>query len=902
MLASLLAEARAGTSRVLTLVGEAGIGKTALLDWAAAQAGDMRVLRARGVQSEAYIPFAALFELLRPALGDLDRLPGPQAAALESALAIRPAEAHDRFAVGAATLSLLAAHAEPAPLAVLVDDVQWLDGSSADALRFALRRLVADPIAVVLAARDGEAPELEDAGLATLRLDGLDVAAAQALLEQAAPGTGAEAAARLHRQTGGNPLALLELARAPLPPMPLETPAPATSVAEAYLRRVAVLPERTRAVLVLAAADDTRELATLARAADTLGLDLTALAPAERDGLVAVRSGTLEFRHPLTRSAIYADAAAEARRGAHRALADALPDAEADRRAWHLALATLGPDERACSALEQAGARARERSAYDVASHAFERAAELAPTDARRATDRFAAADTAWLGGLGGRALSLLDAAARLAKHPQLLVEIEHLRGHIAIRQGPLDAARSILATAADHAAAHAPGTAAILLAEAAEGAFFAGDAAGTRAYGEAAEALAGAAGGRAAFFARIAAGMGRILSGDGEAGAALVRDAVALQESTDLDGDPRLPAWAAFGPLWLREEGIADGVAERAVAAARARSALGTLPHLLTHVGIAQMGGGRYAEARATLDEAVRLARETGQRTILCEAVARTAWLDARCGRADASRRHAAEALDLARAVGAHVFEIWSLAALGELALVEGDAHEALARFDEQEAALARYGIGDPDVSPAPERVELNLRLGRDDVAAAAAEAFVAAAAAKQQPWALARADRCRALVAADDDGWEAAFERALDTHARTPDTFERARTQLAYGARLRRAGRRIDAREQLRAAAAAFDALGALPWSEVARGELAASGERARRRDPSTLDDLTPQELQISLLLAGGKTTRQAAAALFLSPKTVEYHLRNAYRKLGVRSRQELAAALASAHTASR
>lgn len=893
---TLLETARSGSSGVLALVGEAGVGKSSLLDWGAQHAAGMSVLRARGIQSEAHIPFAGLFELLRPALDRVDRLPAPQAAALESALALRPAEAHDRFAVGAATLNLLAAHAESAPLLVLIDDAQWLDGSSGDALRFALRRLVADPIAVVVTARAGEPSLLDGAGLQRLIVGGLDPAACVELLQTAAPSVSSEAALRLHRHTGGNPLALLELARAHPPETPLDAPVPAvTSVAVAYLERARGLPTRTRAALVVAAACDGSDLSLVARAAAGLELDVADLVPAEREGLVAIDAGKVEFHHPLTRSAIYGDASPEDRRAAHRALADALPDAEADRRAWHLALAAVGPDENTASALEEAGARARERSAYEVASRAFERAAALAADEERRAHLLYAAADAAWLGGLGERTLALLDDAVRHTVDEQLFTTIDHLRGHVSLRRGQLDDARAILTAAAERAAVRAPEQAIVMLAEAAEGAFFAGDAVGMRASGERANALAACSSGdRAAFFAWITAGMGRILSGDGESGAALVRRAVALLEGLDeLDGDPRLLAWAAFGPLWLREAGTGDALADRAIATARARTAVGTLPHLLAHVGINQMASGRYAEAHATLDEAVRLARETDQRTVLTEALARLAWLDARCGRRDACVGHADEALTLARAVGARVFEIWALTALGERELAGGDAAAALRRFDETQAALDRYDIADADLSPGPERVELHLRLGHADEAATAAERFSKAASAKQQPWALARACRCRALVAADDE-FADIFEDALIAHSRTPDAFEAARTRLAYGARLRRVGQRLRAREQLRRAIDMFDDLGAAPWSETARRELTATGETARRRDASTLDELTPQELQISLLLAGGQTTREAAAALFLSPKTIEYHLRNVYRKLAVRSRAELADAV--------
>ena len=892
-LESLLEDARGGRSGVLALIGEVGIGKSALLERAVELATGMRVVRARGVPSETQIPFAGLFELLRPALGSLDRIPAPQASALESALALRPGRPADRFAVGAATLSLLAAYAESQPLAVLVDDVQWFDGSSAAALLFTARRLLAEPIAVVLTARTGESSLLDRAALPTLRLEGLDVRAAELLLRRAAPETGAETAARLHRETGGNPLALLELAHEHPPELALDVPVPiVTSVAEAYLQRAAGLPVRTRDILVLAAATDRGDLALLARTASTLGLDVADLAPAEETGLVAVQGARLEFRHPLARSAIYAAAPAARRREVHRALAGALPDADADRRAWHLALAAAGPDEAASSALEQAATRAHERSAYDVSSQAFERAALLAVAEVRRGPLLYAAADAAWLGGLADRAISLLDEAARVVGDGPLAIEIEHLRGHIALRRGPLAEGRAILLAATERAD---PGAAVVMLAEAAMGAFYAADAAGMLECGERASALAVRDGShRTAFFAAIAQGMALVLSGQGDRGAAAIRDAVRLLERSDeLRDDPRLLVWAAMGPLWLRETDAGHELVDRAVATARSRSVVGVLPHLLTHVAIQHATTDRWVEAQAGFDEAIRLARESGQRVELAGALARLAWLEARLGREHACRAHAAEALAIAREHGVVLCEIWALAALGDLELGLGNAEAALARVEEQEAVVDQQGIADVDLFPAPEQVELYLRLGRTDDAVEAAGRFQHAAAAKGQPWALARAARCRALLA-DEESFESCFEEAMALHARTPDVFETTRTELAFGARLRRAGRRVQARERLRAAIDVFDDLGAAPWAELARTELAATGETARRRDPSSLDELTPQELQVSLLLAEGRTTREAAAALFLSPKTIEYHLRNAYRKLAIHSREELRRAL--------
>jgi DNA-binding CsgD family transcriptional regulator len=898
-IARLLEGARAGRSGVLAVVGEAGIGKSALLACAEEQASGMKVLRARGVRSEARIPFAGLLELLRPALGRLPGIPSPQAEALQSALALRPARARDRFAVGAATLSLLAAYAETAPIAVLVDDGHWLDGSSADALLFAVRRLVADPIAVIVTVREGESSLLDGADLATLRLEGLDLPAATELLEgQRGGSVGHELADRLHRETGGNPLALIELAgeHELLDDSPPGTPvAVGTSVSNAYLHRYRSLPLGTRDILILAAAVDRGDMSVLARAASLLGQDVTALIPAEAAGLVTMRDAGIEFRHPLARSAIYGQASPDRRREVHRALASALPDADIDRRAWHLALAALGPDAAASSALEQAGQRARERSAYEVSSRAYERSARLAPDDSRKARLLYAAADAAWLGGLADRATSLLEEASRCATAPDLVVLVEHLRGHMATRRGPIAQAQEILMAAAEQAAPADPDRAAVMLAEAALAAFYAGDAAAMlRAAHRVAAVVPPDSEGRTAFFTLFAQGSAQIVGGEGERGAAQVRQAVeVLERSDELRDDPRLLAWAAMGSPWLREAHVGSALGDRALAAARRQSAVGVLPSVLTHLSVGHAASNRWADALAGFHEAIALARETGQNTELAWALARLALLEARLGRTEQSRLHADGGLDLSRRLGLGVSEVWSIAALGELELSLGRPEPALAYFEEQQTVLTAYGIRDVDLSPAPELVELYLRLGRTQEAADAAEKYSCAATAKAQPWALARAARCRALVA-EGNVSNRNFEIALALHEQTPDVFETARTQLAYGAHLRRARKRILAREQLRAAIGIFDTLAADPWSEMARNELAATGETARRRNQATLNELTPQELQIALRIAEGRTTRETAASLFLSPKTIEYHLHNVYRKLAIRSRRELVGAM--------
>jgi DNA-binding CsgD family transcriptional regulator len=478
---------------------------------------------------------------------------------------------------------------------------------------------------------------------------------------------------------------------------------------------------------------------------------------------------------------------------------------------------------------------------------------------------------------------------------PGLAVAIEHLRGHIAIHRGPVTEGQRILLAAADRAAPVNPERAVVMLAEAAYASFTAGDA-GTMLL--AAERVASLAppdpNGRIAFFTLITRGMALIFSGQDEPGAPAIRKAVeVLERSDELRDEPSLLAWAAMGSIWLREADIGRALLYRALDAARRKSAIGALPFMLLHVATDQAGTDRWAEAQAGFHEAIGLAREIGQHSDLGLALAFAARLEARLGRSEQSRTHADEALSLSRKLSLGVAEVWAIAALGDLELGRGRPEAALAHFEEQRVVLRSRGIQDADLSPVPELVEIYLRVGRRPEAAEMAADFTCDANIKGQPWALARAARCRGQLAAEGES-DPYFETALALHGRTADAFETARTHLAYGARLRRERQRVRARDELRAAVDMFDHLGAAPWSETARAELAATGETARRRDVTTLNDLTPQELQIALSLAGGRTTKETAAALFLSPKTIEYHLRSVYRKLSVGSRSELKAAL--------
>jgi DNA-binding CsgD family transcriptional regulator len=823
----------------------------------------------------------------------LGKIPEPQAAALEGALALRPGATQERFAVGAATLSVLAAYADQAPLAILVDDAQWLDGSSAQALLFAFRRLVADPIAVFIAVRDGEPSLLDGADLPVLHIGGLSSDEAVMLVR----GLPQRTTRKLYGATAGNPLALLELA-ADAPDLalapdgaPVLVPA---KIADAFLRRAGTLDQAIQRALVLTAASDTGDLPVLGRAAAQLGIDLAALSAAEHAGLVTLHAGLVEFRHPLARSAIYADAPASERRTAHRALAAALPDRDVDRRAWHLAAAATGPDEPASSALEQAGIRARDRSAYVTAAAAFERSGRLAADSERRARLLRQAADASWLAGLTDQAVALCDEARKATGDPGTLVEIDQLAGRIAVRRGPVMDGYTILTEAAGRAEGE---RAVAMLAEAAFACFAAGNPAELLSAAEQARArLPSSPSVRARFLVASASGMAAILGGDAAAGAEAIHEAIVLAEnSAELRDDLQLIPWLAMGPMFLREAGAGRPLLEHALRTARDRAAVGAMPLVLNLIARDQAATDRWAVAESTYLEAIGLARESGQQAQVAFGLAGLAWLQSRRGREEACRACAAEAVSHCHELGIRLNEIWAMAALGELELGLGEAARAAERFEQQQQFLHDLAITDADLSPAAELTEAYLRLGRGDEAWQVTDQFTAAAGAKGQPWPLARAARCQGLLAGDDD-FAAHFDRALSLHEQTPDAFETARTRLAYGERLRRARNRVLAREQLRAAADTFEFLGASPWADRARAELAATGETHRRRDPSTVDELTPQELQIALLLTAGKTTREAAAALFLSPKTVEYHLRHVYQKLGIHDREQLAQALAA------
>ncbi|MGM1029020.1 MAG: AAA family ATPase [Actinomycetota bacterium] len=891
---ALAAGARLGRSGVLLLVGEAGVGKTALLDATAAAIGDMQLCRITGAEVERDLAFGGISQLVGAAPDELDRLPAPQARALGIALGRCTGADVDRLAVGAGTLAILSDRAESRPLAVLVDDAQWLDHASAEALSFAARRLLVDPILLLVAIRAGEDSPLLHAGLPRREIVGLEPPDARTLLvERTGAPVPMSRAERLVRATLGNPLALLELGDDPVgidalgPEDPIAVRA---ALARAFLVRVERLPAQAQAGLLVAACAAGDPL-VVADACRELGVDSVALRDAADAGLVR-HAGTLEFQHPLVRAAIVGAATPDRLRAVHAALARATT-ADADRRARHLAAAAGGPDDDVAAALDQVAERARARAAHDVAASALERAAQLSTDAPARAARLVAAAESAWLAGQRERALALLRRFDGVGGD-ELVARAGHLLGTIAVRTGSVEEAIERFSRAADAVEARLPDAAIELWADTVNAAFLRTDTGALVAVRAALERLAPrAASPRARVLGDLAAGMAMTLIG--EDGSARIRRSLEhLATGDTLRADPLRAEWLVLGPLCLREEGRFRELVHRALAETRESAALGELAHLLHLVALDDATTERWARADAEYGESIALARELGQSSDLALGLAGLAWLEARMGRERACREHADEALRISAEQGIVIGRVRSRLALGQLELGAGRPEQALVSFDAVDAVLRASGMHDMDLHPGSERVEALVRLGRADEAREAALEYHRSSLVTGQAWALARAERALGMVA-DDVEADAHFEAAAVLHETTPDRFEAARTALAHGASLRRRRRRRDARGLLRGALSTFDELGAAHRAAQAAVELAATGQTAHRRGASRLAVLTAQERQIAELLAAGRTTRQAAAALFLSPKTVEYHLRHVYAKLAVRSRSELAAALA-------
>ena len=892
LLGGLLDGARASRSAVLVIRGEPGAGKSALLDDARQAADGMTVLAARGIESEAQLPFAALHQLTRPALEHLGQLPDPQAGALRRALGLEEGEGDDRFLVSLAVLSLLAEAAEQRPLLCLIDDAHWLDDASADALVFVARRLEAEGVVILFGAREGEARRFDAPGLPELNLGGLDREAADALLDcRAGLPLSPEVRDRLIEGTGGNPLALLELpgtlGEARLSGTELiDGPLPVSArVERAFLARARRLPQDTQTLLLVAAADDAGELATVLRAARSLGIDAAALDGAEQEGLVRIQGTRIEFRHPLVGSAVYQGAPLSRRQEVHRALADAL-ESDTDQRAWHRASATVEPDALVAGALERAAGRARHRSGYAAASLALERAAALTDDDATRARRLSAAAGDAWLAGRLERAVMLLDRVRPLATDPVLLSDMGRLQGLVELTSGVPADAFEIFARAAGLVASRDGGRALYLLGIASVAAGYAADTRGWVAISDMARDVEVEDTADSRFLRRLLSGLGALSADDFEGAVPELRAALAGAEELDadrFDTRPGLLVLAGATAFFLGDDEAAHRFNHRAATRARARGAVGILTQILPRLAHTELWAGRWQPASANAREGLQLAREVGQHDVAAHTLVVLALAAAPRGDEEECRSLVAESRDLALARGlVHVADLgrWALAMLD---LAAGGAEEALAHLREMSAPAAVLWA-------ALDRIEAAVRAGEPDTAHGWLQPFERWATSTGAPWALGVASHGRALMA-DAEEAERLFEAALRAHRRAARPLERARAELAFGEFLRRGRRRVEARDHLRAALDGFETLGARPWAERARAELRASGQTARRRDPSTTGRLTAQELQIARFVGQGLTNRDVAAQLFLSRRTIDFHLRNVFRKLGIATRTELA-----------
>ena len=888
----LLADARAGRSGVLAIRGEAGVGKTALLDYAATSG--MRTLRGVGIESEAELPFAALHLLVYRYLDRLPALPAPQAAALANAFGLADAPVRDRFTIGAATLSLLSELTSDAPLLCVLDDAQWFDRASLDALLFAARRLQTDPVAVILAVREpGTGVPLS--GIDVLDLTGLDPESAGALLAEHAEGLSVSVRERILREASGNPLAVIELARTlnalqgdgrAAPPVPIGPLPVAGRVQGAFGAQVADLPDATQWLLLVAAAEDTASLAVVLRAGRLLGFEPSALDAAERGRLVTVDNGRIAFRHPLIRSATYQGAPHARRLAVHRALADVLDSApDADRRAWHLAAAAAGPDEDVAAELEEAAARAAHRGGSAATALALERAAGLSVDTARKARRLAGAARAAYDAGHPDRATELAVQAAALTTDASVVADAGWIRAQVEYERTSPAAAAAAALEAARSVVGVDPAQALPILTEAVWCARDAGDHALVR---QCADLLA---------TVDLPAGPTRVLAGGltgfgrfvGEVSAGAVDDMRALAmaaRSGSVDGyvERVIAGYLAF---LVAEDETAAEVLSRLVAEVRANGALGWLSYALEPLAIVQVLRGDFRDARITAAEGVSIARDVGQETQVVAMEAIGAWIAAVTGANAECVRLAGVVLERA---GLHPTNAalagWGL---GLLDLSGGQAGAAIRRLDEVCAGPARHDVV---IRAIPDHIEAAVRGGQPQDGQRHLGTLEAWAEHTGRAHAAALVHRSRAMLTAGDDA-ETHYTAALTAHETDHRPYDLARTRLLYGEWLRRRRRRSAARAQLAEAADGFGRLGAAPWEQRARTELVALGDQpsaGRSTDTDLVARLTPQELQVVRLAAAGMSNREIGGQLFLSPRTVGHHLYRAYPKLRITRRIEL------------
>jgi DNA-binding CsgD family transcriptional regulator len=894
----LLDSVHAGESQALVVRGVPGVGKTALLDYLAEHASGCRVVRATGVESEMELAFAGLHQLCAPMLDRLPRLPGPQGAALRRAFGLGPGSAPDRFLVGLAVLSLLSDVAEEQPLICLVDDEPWLDHASAQVLGFVARRLAAESVGLVVVAH---VPGEELAGLPELTVEGLQEVDARALLDAVLTGPlDARVRDRMVAEAHGNPLALVELPRG-VPPaelaggfaLPNAVPLSA-SIEGSFRRRMDALPADTGRLLQLAAAEPVGDPVLVWRAAERLGIATDASTPAADAGLLEF-GACVRFRHPLVRSAAYRSASLQQRQDLHRALAEATdPKTDPDRRAWHRAHATPGPDEDVAAELERSARRAQARGGLAAAAAFLERASMLTPGPARRARRLLAAARAKRGAGALDAALRLLVAAEAGPLDALRTAEVDHLRGLITlVQRGPSDAARLLLSAARRLKPLDA-GLARDTHLEALWAAVWAGHLGSPGGLVAAAEAARAAPSGpdatravdvlQEAFALRLTQGFA--------AAAPLLTRALELSLAPDVTNDEAgLWRWLAGG----RASAIAalelwDAESWHALAAVQAQFArhTGALVHLqyaLNFLAMAHLFAGELTTAAQLIDEDRVIAEATGNPPVGYAAMALAAWQgqEAQALELIETTSRAATARGLGRMVS---FADYASSVLDN-GLGRHDAARDPARraFERDELGYGPYVV--------PELAEAAARTGDVELVRATLQWLSERARAAPTEWALGIQARVRALLS-EGEAAERYYRESIDRLGRTRVRVQLARAHLLYGEWLRRQRRRLDARAQLRTAHDLLEAMGIEAFAERARRELQATGETARKRTGDISGELTAQEAVIARLARDGLSNPEIGRRLFISTRTVKYHLHKVFTKLGIGSRAQLERAL--------
>ena len=894
LLDGLVAAVRRGESRSLVLRGEAGIGKTALLEYLIESVPDLNVARAVGVESEMELPFASLHQLCAPMLDRRDRLPAPQRYALQVVFGLSAGAPPDRFVVGLAVLSLFSEVAEDGPLLCVVDDAQWLDQASALTLAFVARRLLAEPVGIVFAARE---PGEELRHVDELEVEGLGDGDARALLGSAMRFMlDARVRDRIIAETRGNPLGLLELPRGMTATQlaggfGLVGGQPLSGrIEESFVRRLEALPDDARRLLLVAAAEPIGDPLLLWLAAEELRIGTAAADRAEADGLLAV-GHRVTFRHPLVRSAVYRSAAVEERRAVHLALAEATDrEFDPDRRAWHLAAAAPGPDEEVATELEHSAGRAQARGGVAAAAAFLQRAVALT-RDPKRRTDRaLAAADLGLRAGAFDAARGMM-AAGEVGPLDELQrARLDLLRAEAAYSEGRGSAAPALLLRAAKALEPLDPQLARETYLDAWSAALFAGALAGSVSLHEVSrEALA--AGGPAARprpSDLLLDGFSLAFSDGRSAAARVLGPSATGFAGKDVSTEEVLRwgwlATAAAVMVWDHDTCLA--VATRGVELAREAGALAVLAVSVNVMAQAVVLAGEFGRAASLIAEADSVTEATGTHVAPYGALVLAGFQGREIG-ASGLIDATIEGFTAEGQGTAVQYARWARSVL----------LNGLGRYREALVAAQEASDDTPElfvsVWAAIELLEAAARCDEAEIAHAALERIVAATAVAPTDWALGIAARSRALLS-EDEAAESLYREAIERLGRTRLRPELARAHLLYGEWLRRENRRVDARAQLRRAHELCTAIGMEAFAERAHGELLATGEKVRRRTPETRDELTAQEWQIARLARDGLSNPEIGARLFLSPRTVEWHLRKVFAKLGIRSRRELARAL--------